>query len=183
MITEHMPCISVRSRTVVPRFTRKCSSGRIIGAAAGLPISGIVPRVLRIENVPQVGWLAPSLQHRVDTTVSWVKRFTKLAPVTGLSMEQVRFDTQKLQNPEISGVEYQQGTLFGYEVREYLLEKWGRQCVYLGAENVPLEVEHIVPKARGGSTRISNRTLACHTCNQKKGDLPAETFLKKSRMF
>jgi len=34
------------------------------------------------------------------------------------------FDTQKLQNPEISGVEYQQGELFGYEVREYLLEKW-----------------------------------------------------------
>ena len=30
------------------------------------------------------------------------------------------------QDPEISGVEYQQGTLAGYEVRAYLLEKHNR---------------------------------------------------------
>ena len=124
------------------------------------------------------GSLPPSLQHRVDTTVSWVKRFTKLAPVTGISMELVRFDTQKLQNPEISGVEYQQGTLFGYEVREYLLLKWEYTCAYCGKKNVSFEVDHINPKARGGSNRISNLTLACHECNQKKGDKPIEVFLK-----
>lgn len=125
------------------------------------------------------GWLAPSLQHRVDTIISWVKKFKKLAPVKKISIELARFDTQKLQNPEISGVEYQQGELFGYEVREYLLEKWGRKCAYCGKENVPLEVEHIVPKASGGSNRISNLTLACHSCNQKKKDLPVEKFLEK----
>jgi hypothetical protein len=92
-------------------------------------------------------------------------------------MELVRFDTQKLQNPEISGVEYQQGELFGYEVREYLLEKWGRQCAYCGARNVPLEVEHIVPKSKGGTDRISNLTLACRDCNQAKGDLDVREFL------
>ena len=51
----------------------------------------------------------------------------------------------------LSGAEYQQGTLYGYEVREYLLEKWGHRCVYCGTEDVPLEVEHIVPKSKGGS--------------------------------
>nr|WP_328702004.1 RRXRR domain-containing protein [Alicyclobacillus fructus] len=56
--------------------------------------------------------------------VTWVARLRRLAPISHLSMELVRFDTQKLQNPEIHGVEYQQGTLFGYEVREYLLERW-----------------------------------------------------------
>ena len=96
-------------------------------------------------------------------------------------MELVKFDTQKLQNPEISGVEYQQGELFGYEVREYLLEKWGRKCVYCGQENVPLEVEHIVPIASGGSNRISNLTLACHECNQKKSDKPIEEFLSEKQ--
>jgi 5-methylcytosine-specific restriction endonuclease McrA len=92
-------------------------------------------------------------------------------------MELVRFDTQKLQNPEIKGVEYQRGTLYGYEVKEYLLEKWGRKCVYCGKENVPLEIEHIVPKSKGGSDRISNLTLACHECNQKKGNQSIEEFL------
>ncbi|MBK1647651.1 RNA-guided endonuclease IscB [Rhabdochromatium marinum] len=74
------------------------------------------------------GWLAPSLRHRLDTTLAWVNRLQRLAPITSLRQELVRFDTQALQSPEISGVEYQQGELAGYEVREYLLEKWQRAC-------------------------------------------------------
>lgn len=125
------------------------------------------------------GWLAPSLRHRVETTLSWVRRLQRLAPLSGVAQELVRFDTQALQNPEISGVEYQQGTLAGYEVREYLLEKWGRQCAYCGATGVPLQIEHIHPKARGGSNRMSNLTLACSPCNQKKGAQDVRTFLAK----
>ena len=83
-----------------------------------------------------------------------------------------------MQNPEISGIEYQHGELFGYEVKEYLLEKWGYKCAYCGAENVPLEIEHIVPKARSGSNRISNLTIACRKCNQEKSDRPIEEFLQ-----
>ena len=48
-------------------------------------------------------------------------------------MELVRFDTQRMQNTEIKGIQYQLGELAGYEVREYLLEKWGRKCVYCNA--------------------------------------------------
>ena len=125
----------------------------------------------------QAPWLAPSLQHRVDTTMSWVHRLMRLAPVTALSQELVRFDTQSMQNPEISGIEYQRGELQGYEVREYLLEKWGRHCVYCEKENVPFEIDHIHPRSKGGSDRISNLTLACHECNQKKGSLLISEFL------
>jgi 5-methylcytosine-specific restriction endonuclease McrA len=125
------------------------------------------------------GWLAPSLRHRVETTLSWVERLCRWAPVTALSLELVRFDTQALQNPDISGVEYQQGTLAGYELREYLLERWGRECAYCGAENVPLEIDHIHPRSKGGSDRVSNLTLACRPCNQRKGNLPVEQFLAK----
>jgi 5-methylcytosine-specific restriction endonuclease McrA len=125
------------------------------------------------------GWLAPSLRHRVETTLSWVERLCRWAPVTALSLELVRFDTQAMQNPEISGVEYQQGTLFGYDLREYLLEKWGRKCAYCGKENVPLEIDHIHPRSKGGSDRVSNLTLACRPCNQRKGNLPVEQFLAK----
>jgi 5-methylcytosine-specific restriction endonuclease McrA len=122
------------------------------------------------------GWIPPSLQSRVNNIDNWVFKLRNLCPITQISYENVKFDTQLMQNPEISGVEYQQGELQGYEVREYLLEKWGRKCVYCGAENVPLEVEHIIPKIRDGSNRVSNLTLACNSCNQTKGNQTAEEF-------
>lgn len=92
------------------------------------------------------GWLAPSLQHRVDTVMSWMNRLTRLVPVTGFVQELVKFDTQLMQNAAISGVEYQQGELAGYELKEYLLEKFDRKCVYCGKSGVVLNVEHIIPK-------------------------------------
>jgi hypothetical protein len=111
--------------------------------------------------------------------MSWVDRLCHLAPIVRIDCELVRFDMQLLEKPEIEGGEYQRGELAGYEVKEYLLEKWGRACVYCGKEDVPLQKEHIQAKARSGSNRISNLTLACGPCNQKKGALSIEVFLKK----
>jgi 5-methylcytosine-specific restriction endonuclease McrA len=122
------------------------------------------------------GWLPPSLLSRVHNILTWVERLRRLCPIGAISQELVRFDTQMLQNPEIAGVEYQQGELAGYEIREYLLEKWDRTCAYCGARNVALEVEHIVPRARGGSNRVRNLALACAPCNQAKGTRTAEEF-------
>ncbi len=124
------------------------------------------------------GWIPPSQASRVCNIVTWVKRLKRVCPLTALSQELVRFDMQLMEHPEISGVQYQQGTLAGYEVREYLLEKWGRQCVYCSATNVPLSIEHIHPRVHGGSDRISNLTLACQSCNQKKGAQDVRAFLK-----
>ncbi|MEI6063508.1 MAG: RNA-guided endonuclease IscB [Pseudanabaena sp. ELA748] len=125
------------------------------------------------------GWLAPSLEHRVLTIMTWVRKFIKFAPIGSIVSELVRFDLRQIENPEISGIEYQQGELQGYEVREYLLEKWDRKCAYCGVENVPLQVEHIHPKSRGGSNRISNLCLACEPCNLKKGVQSITDFLAK----
>lgn len=137
------------------------------------------------------GWLPPSLRSRVDNTLSWVKKYQKFCPVTGIVLERVRFDTQKLQNPDISGIAYQQGTLFGYEVKEYLLEKYKRTCAYCNglSKDPVLEIEHFVPrnpsKGDKGSNRISNLAIACKTCNQdsKKNLQPAGwiSLLSRSR--
>ncbi|MEG4533503.1 RNA-guided endonuclease IscB [Microcoleus sp. D2_18a_D3] len=132
-----------------------------------------------LNRTRQKGWLAPSLQHRVETTLTWVNKLRRLAPISLIVQELVRFDLQQLENPEISGIEYQQGELQGYEVREYLLAKWNRKCSYCDTENVPLQVEHIHPKAKGGSNRISNLCLACEKCNQKKGTQDVKQFLSK----
>ncbi|SHF74347.1 HNH endonuclease [Desulfofundulus australicus DSM 11792] len=124
------------------------------------------------------GWLPPTVRAKADCVLGWVEKLLRLCPITAISIETARFDTQKLQNPEISGVEYQQGTLFGYEVREYLLAKYGRECQYChGKSKDPvLEIDHIVPRSRGGSDRVSNLTLACRTCNLDKGNKTAEEY-------
>ena len=123
--------------------------------------------------------LPPSLFHRVATTTAWVSRLSRWAPATSLAMELVRFDTQVMQNPEISGVEYQQGALAGYEVREYLLEKWGRKCAYCGTSGVPLNIDHIQPRSKEGTNRVSNLTLSCRDCNESKGSEDVETWCER----
>lgn len=116
-------------------------------------------------------------QPRFDNVFTWVKRLLSWTPGQCIHVETVRFDTQKLMNPEISGAEYQQGELQGYEVREYLLEKFHRTCVYCGLGNRPLEVEHVVAKANGGSNRVSNLALSCRDCNERKGTQRVEDFV------
>ena len=132
------------------------------------------PRFL--NRTRPAGWLAPSLRSRVENIMTWVNRLRWVCPISALSQELVRFDMQKLENPEISGIEYQQGTLAGYEIKEYLLEKCGRACRYCKKQNVPLEVEHIIPRSRGGSDRVSNLTIACTPCNREKNDQTAAEF-------
>lgn len=126
------------------------------------------------------GWLAPSLKSRVDNLQTWLVRFIRVCNIQSISTELVRFDTQLMQDAEVSGVEYQQGELAGYEVREYLLEKFGRKCCYCGktagASWARLEIEHIIPKSRSGSNRVSNLCLACRECNEKKGNQTAAEF-------
>jgi 5-methylcytosine-specific restriction endonuclease McrA len=125
------------------------------------------------------GWLPPSLESRIANILTWVQRLSRYCLVVAISMELVKFDLQQMENPEIAGIEYQQGTLQGYEVRQYLLEKWNRQCAYCGKKDIPLQVEHIHPRAEGGTNRISNLALACEKCNTAKGTQDLAVFLKK----
>lgn len=122
------------------------------------------------------GWLPPSLNSRISNITTWANRLNKVYPLAGLAFELVKFDMQLMRNPEIAGIEYQQGELQGYEVREYLLEKWQRKCAYCSKKDIPLQVEHIVPKSRGGANTVSNLTLACEKCNLKKGTKTAAEF-------
>lgn len=124
------------------------------------------------------GWLAPSLRHRVDTTVNWVHRLRSWAPLKAVRLETASFDVRSMREGRaLGGAERRQGDLAGYGVREYLLERWRRSCAYCGVQAVPLQVEHIRPKARGGSDRVCNLVVACRRCNLSKGAQPVESFL------
>ncbi len=124
------------------------------------------------------GWIAPSLRSRVENVATWTRRLTRFYPISGIALELVCFDTQLMENAEIKGLEYQQGELAGYELKEYLLLKWGHECAYKskGPCDQYLEIEHIVPKSRGGTDRVSNLAIACRKHNQEKGTLTAEEF-------
>jgi hypothetical protein len=111
--------------------------------------------------------------------MSWVERLRRLVPITAIAVARVRFDMQLLENAKISGVEYQHGTLAGYEIRQYVFEKFGRHCVYCGAVDVPLNLDHAHPRARGGSNRVSNLVPACIPCNTEKAARPIEDFLAR----
>jgi 5-methylcytosine-specific restriction endonuclease McrA len=127
------------------------------------------------------GWLPPSLMSRVNNVIHWVTRLIKLSPILDVAYESVRFDMQLMQNPNIEGIEYQQGTLFGVEVREYLLARYKNTCAYCkGHTKDPvLQREHIHPKSLGGSNKISNQAIACKTCNKDKANFSPDAWIKK----
>ena len=125
------------------------------------------------------GWLPPSQKSIEGNVITWVNRLVRYVGPCDVSIESVKFDTQLMENPDISGEEYQQGTLYGYELKEYLKEKYGSTCQYCGGKTNDhrLEWEHMVPRSRGGSDSIKNATLACHTCNQEKENRTPEEWL------
>ena len=126
------------------------------------------------------GWLPPSLEQKVAVQLNEIDHLHHYFPIETIIVEVAEFDIQKIKNPDISGKDYQQGTLHGYNIRNYLLKKYGRKCFYCDKEVSNFEVEHMIPKAKGGSNRIDNLTLSCHSCNQKKGTLTAEEFIKQA---
>jgi len=132
------------------------------------------PRFLN-RRIPQ-GWLPPSLLSRLENCLTWARRFGKWSPLTRIEVERVRFDMQLIQDPEIAGEEYQRGELAGWELRSYLLVKYAYTCVYCGKQHVPFELDHQVPRSRGGSNRASNLVLSCHECNLAKGNKTAAEF-------
>ena len=137
------------------------------------------PRFKNRKNKKK-GWLPPSLEQKVAVQLTEIDHLHRYFPIKTIIVEVAEFDIQKIKNPDISGIEYQQGTLQGYNIRNYLLEKHNRKCFYCGKTVSKFEVEHMLPKSRGGSNRINNLTLSCHECNQKKDTLTAEEFIKQT---
>ncbi|MDQ2716030.1 MAG: RNA-guided endonuclease IscB [Chloroflexota bacterium] len=122
------------------------------------------------------GWLPPSLLSRIQNCVTWVQRFGRYAPIGAISQERVKFDLRALEDPDVTGIAYQYGTLYGYEIRTYLLEKWHRRCAYCRKAATRFEIDHVVPRSRGGSDRVGNLVLSCAECNRKKGTQTADAF-------
>lgn len=132
-------------------------------------------------NQRSKGWFPPSVNSRLDNITNFCRKLKKLAPINFISVENVRFDTQLMVNPDIKGKEYQQGTLFEKEIKEYLLYLYKHKCGYCnGLSKDPiLEKEHILARSKKGSDKISNLAIACRTCNEDKNNLLPQEWLSK----
>ena len=113
------------------------------------------------------GWLAPSVQHKVDCHLNRIAFVHTILPVSKIIVECAAFDTQKLKNPDISGKEYQQGDQMDFwNVREYVLFRDGHKCFHCGKEDVPLNVHHLESRKTGGNSP-SNLITLCEACHKK----------------
>ena len=122
------------------------------------------------------GTLPPSVDSLRTDTMRVVRILQTMYPVMRIRIERNKFDTQLMMNPNIKGVEYQRGTLFGWQIRAYILERDQSRCVYCRRSRVRLELDHVRPRA-SGSDRVGNLIACCRDCNIKKANRPIEQFL------
>ena len=157
------------------RSARRCRRKRRAGREAK-------PARWKYRTRP-AGWLPPSLWHRVQSTVRWVKWCLRFATAGGAVVSFVRvevsgFDVAKLRDPTLEGSDYQRGPLYRANLREAVYERDGRWCLYCGSAE-RLEIDHVVPRSRGGSDAPHNRVAACHACNHEKDNRRLEAWLEE----
>lgn len=125
------------------------------------------------------GWLPPTLLSKTHWHIRAVEEVAKILPVSGVMVEIADWDIQKLRNPGIAGIEYQQGDLQDWENRRsYVFARDAWMCLYCKGKSGDkrLTIDHIVPRGSGGTDRVDNLATSCYTCNQEKGNLTATEF-------
>ena len=123
------------------------------------------------------GWLAPSVKSRADNVINFIKKYKKLLNITKVMIENVSFDTTQMSSDtKLIGTAYQQGPLYQNQLRSFIFSRSNGKCVYCGAKAE--EIDHIVPRANGGTNSVHNLVASCRTCNQMKSNKTLKEFGK-----
>lgn len=130
------------------------------------------------------GWVAPSVKQRIDSHLNEVNEIHKILPITKIVIEAAQFDTHKMKNPNISGIDYQNGEQLGFwNVREYVLFRDGHKCSYCKgkSKDLILNIHHIESRKTGGDSP-SNLITLCETCHKEyhKGNIDLKVRRGKS---
>lgn len=130
------------------------------------------------------GWVAPSVQYRIDAHIRVIDNVCSILPISRIVVEVAQFDTQKIKNPNISGKEYQEGSQLGFwNVREYVLARDGHKCQYCKGKSKDkiLNVHHLESRKTGGDSP-SNLITLCETCHKEyhKGNIDLKIRRGKS---
>ncbi|MBU4216232.1 MAG: HNH endonuclease [Actinobacteria bacterium] len=124
------------------------------------------------------GWLAPSIQHKLDSHARVINEVKRILPVTKIVVEVGSFDVQKIKNPDITGKEYQEGDQYDFaNVREYVLYRDNHTCQNCkGRSKDPILQTHHLVSRRVGGDRPDNLLTLCKTCHD--GVSAGEIILK-----
>lgn len=145
------------------------------------------PRFNNRVSSKKQGWLAPSIQNKIETHLNCIKRVYDILPITNIVVEVASFDIQKIKNPSINGVEYQQGEQLNFwNIREYVLHRDNHicQCCKGKSKDNILNVHHIESRKIGGNAPNNLITL-CETCHTKyhKGLIKLPKTIKRGMSF
>jgi hypothetical protein len=128
------------------------------------------PRFLNRVSTKKKDWLPPSITRRYQTHLNLISRIKKLLPISKVIIETGNFDIQKLKNPNISGVEYQQGDRYNYEnTKSYILSREKCLCQLCGKTIIgtKINLHHIIQRANGGTDKPDNLVLLHKICHDK----------------
>lgn len=142
------------------------------------------PRWLNRVSTKKEGWLAPSVQRRLDTHIKLVERLKKILPISKVRIEVANFDIQKIDNPEIEGTQYQQGNLFGYEnIKQYIIHREEGKCQFCKKEydSQGWHLHHIKTRSKGGTDKPNNLALLHQKCHKKLHKEQLFDLLKKPK--
>ena len=126
------------------------------------------PRFNNRRKSKQKGWLAPSVNHKINTHISEIDFICSILPISKIIVEVASFDTQLLQNPEIENPEYQKGPQFNFwNVREYILYRDNYKCQHCKGKSKDkiLEIHHLESRKTGGNAP-NNLICLCKTCHE-----------------
>lgn len=143
------------------------------------------PRFDNRVSSKRSGWLAPSVLNKIQTHLKVIKDIHKFLPITKIIVETASFDVQKIKNPNISGVEYQQGKQLDFwNVREYVLWRDNHQCQYCKGKSKDsvLNVHHLESRKTGGNSPDNLITL-CETCHKKYHSGEIQLKQKRGQTF
>jgi len=134
-------------------------------------------RQSRFDNRAKYDWLAPSIQHKLDSHIRLVEKIKRLLPITQVIVEVAKFDIQKIKNPEITGEQYREGEQLGFwNVREYVLHRDAHECQNPNCKGKTdvLNVHHIGYWRGDRSDRPTNLITLCRDCNDPKNHAKGE---------
>lgn len=145
------------------------------------------PRFLNRTGNRKSGWVAPSIENKIQTHLTVVDKVCRMLPVSKIVVETASFDIQKIKNPDICGTEYQQGEQLNFwNVREYVLFRDGHkcQCCKGKSKDKILNVHHIESRKTGGDAPNNLITL-CETCHTgyHKGTVKLPKTIHRGMVF
>ena len=137
-------------------------------------------RPARFDNrTRKPSWLQPTLASIQANILTNVKHLRDLFPISKVLIESCKFDPRLMWDEGVSGKEYQESERGRMQVREYVLQRDRRTCQYCGTRKGRIEVDHVVPRSKNGSDRVSNLVTSCRKCNRKKDNRSLAEFLKR----